>query len=319
MRALTDYSSREWLAGTPLAHRLRRARNLLVDRVYRDRRSADQEALVARLAGAGAPVLAFTVAFNMPGAISLLADAMARFVPGAALVVCDNSNDPAARAAIADICRGRGLFYCPLPPSPYRGARNGSRSHAVALNWVMHNLVRPSAPKVFAMLDHDLVPLGPVDLAALVANQPCYGMVRHSERDDGSWYLWPGYSIFDFAQVKDVPLDFGTDTPLTLDTGGQNWTRLYRRLDLARMRQATRRRVFLEDLVVPAEGDEPIERRGSMLVDDTWFHIGGAGHRVGGVSALERTQAAFAEDPDGLLARLIATAETPPHLGERRA
>lgn len=314
MRVLSDYSASEWLKAVPLAQRLRRARNVLVDRVYRDRRAEGQDALVERLAACDAPALAFTVAFNMPGAISLLADAMARFVPRSALVVCDNSTDPAARETVSSFCRERGIFYCALPPSPYRGARNGSRSHAVALNWVTHNLVRPAAPKVFAFIDHDLVPLAPADLAALVAGQPCYGLVRHSERGDAPWYLWPGYSVFDFEVVRDFALDFGTDTPLTLDTGGQNWTRLYRHLDLAQMRQALRRRVFLDDLVLP-KGGASTERRGSMLVDETWFHIGGAGHRVGGVSALERLQVAFAEDPDGLLARLVATSDTPLYPG----
>ncbi|MFG1359550.1 hypothetical protein [Xanthobacter pseudotagetidis] len=308
MRALADYTVREWLAGAPLAQRLRRTRNVVVDRIYRRRAAVGQEALVARLKGHDA--LAFTIAFNQPGAVALLADAMARFVPAAELVVCDNSSDPAARAAIARLCGERRLAYCPLPPAPYRGARNGSRSHAVALNWVFRNLVRPAAPGVFAMLDHDLVPLAPTDLSALVRGQPCYGHVRRSDRPAcGAWYLWPGFTVFDFAAVGALALDFGTDTPLGLDTGGQNWAVLYRRLDLAGLRRAKVRSVYLAD-VHPGAGATG-ERRASMLLDG-WFHIGGAGHREGGLSALERTRAAFDADPDGLFARLVATAAPPP-------
>lgn len=309
MKALASYGVGEWLSGDPLAHRLRRARNILVDRIYRDRKAEGQAELVARLKGA--PSLAFTVAFNLPGAIALLADAMGRFVPGTALVVCDNSNDPEARAAIAELCRARGLFYCPLPPSPYRGKRNGSRSHGVALNWILANLVRPAAPKVFAFLDHDLVPLAPADLPALVKGQLFYGMVRQSDRRDGPWYLWPGFSVFDYEAVKAHPLDFGTDTPLALDTGGQNWTVLYRHFDLAGLRQATRCTVYLEEAMARAKGEEGGESSRYLLTDG-WLHIGGVGHRVGGLNALERTQLAFAEDPDGLLARLLATAKSPP-------
>lgn len=308
MRALADYTVREWLVGAPLAQRLRRARNAAVDRLYRRRQAEGQDALVAVLKGRS--TLAFTIAFNQPGAVALLADAMARFVPAAGLVVCDNSTDAEARAAIARICADRGIAYCPLPPAPYRGARNGSRSHAVALNWVFHNLVRPAAPAVFAVLDHDLVPLAPADLATLVRGQPCYGHVRRSDRPGSpAWYLWPGFSVFDFRAVGALPLDFGTDTPLGLDTGGQNWRVLYCRLDRAGLRRAAVRSVHLAD-VYPGAGGAGA-RRASMLLDG-WFHIGGAGHREGGLSAVERARAAFDADPDGLFARLVATADPPP-------
>lgn len=302
MRALATYSAREWLTAAPLAHGLRRARNLLVDRIYGRRAAVGQAALVERLRAEAPEVLAVTVAFNLPEAVDLLADALARFVPGARLLVCDNSSDPTARGAIAAVCAARGLPYCPLPPSPFRGGRNGSRSHAVALNWIWKNLVRPVGPKVVALLDHDLVPLAPTDLAALVADQPCYGMVRYGSRF-GGWFLWPGYSVFDFARVAALPLDFGTDTPRTLDTGGQNWRVLYRAIDLDRLRQAENRTVHLED---PATG-----AREPCLLTDGWLHVGGAGHRVGGASALGLARDAFHADPDGFLARLLATADLP--------
>lgn len=298
MRSLADYSLREWTGGTPLAHRLRRARNLLVDRIYRGRTAPGQAALVARLAafsGPDAPPLAFTVAFNMPQAVTLLADAMARFLPGTPLVVCDNSTDPAARAAHAALAAARGLLYCPLPPSPYRGGRNGSRSHGVALNWIFANLIRPAAPRVFALLDHDLIPLARIDLAALVKDQPCYGMARHA-LDNDAWYLWPGYSVFRFDAVGRLPLDFGTDTPLTLDTGGQNWTVLYRNLDRSALPFARTREVFIPDM----DGGHPQ----SHLLADGWLHAGGAGHA--GRDAFGNVHRAYAADPEGLLAALEA-------------
>ncbi|MFG1378798.1 hypothetical protein [Xanthobacter autotrophicus] len=299
MRDLADYSLKDWLGAAPLAHRLRRARNLLVDRIYARRPAPGQAALVARLKAQGAPALAFTVAFNMPEAIALLAEAMGRFLPDAPLVVCDNSTDPAARAAIAAFCAERDMAYCPLPPSPYRGGRNGSRSHAVALNWIWANLVRKVAPPVVALLDHDLIPLAGDNLPARVAAQPCYGMARHSE-GNGAWYLWPGFSVFNYAAVKGLPLDFGTDTPLTLDTGGQNWTVLYRRLDRDTLAFAATRSVFVAD---PDSGAlEP------HLLVDGWLHAGGAGHGGRG-QVFDAVRSAFDADPDGLLARLLASTD----------
>ena len=66
MRDLADYAPAEWLALTPLAHRLRRARNVVVDRIYARRRTREQAEVVARIAAERAPVVAFTVAFNLP-------------------------------------------------------------------------------------------------------------------------------------------------------------------------------------------------------------------------------------------------------------
>lgn len=299
MRELSSYGAAEWLRAAPFAHGLRRGRNILVDRIYARRVAQGQPALVARLAQEareGRP-LAFTIAFNLPEAIELLADAMARFAPEAALVVCDNSSNPDARAAIARFCAARGVACLGLPPSPYAGGRNGSRSHGVALNWVHGNLVRPAGAKVFAFLDHDLVPLAPVDLAALVSGQPCYGMVRQGPME-GAWYLWPGLSVFDGQALTGTPLDFGTDTPLGLDTGGQNWHRLYRALDPSGLRHAETCTVHLED---PATGVPT-----AHLLADQWLHVGGVGH-AGTASALARAKAAFAADPEGLLPRLLAS------------
>lgn len=74
---------------------------------------------------------------NLPEAVALLSRAMARFLPGTPLVVCDNSNQAEARARIAAVCAARGHIYCPLPPAPLgRFSTNGSRNHAVALNWI---------------------------------------------------------------------------------------------------------------------------------------------------------------------------------------
>lgn len=300
MRDLTDYGWREWALGAPLSQRARRLRNLAIDALYARFRPPGLDVLVADLRRCRPRVLAVTIAFNLPDAIALLHEGMTRFVPGATLLVCDNSSDPQARAAIADLCRQRGIFYCPLPAAPRLHSRpNGSRSHAVAINWVWRTLIRPVAPAVFALLDHDLVPLCPDDLAARVADQPVYGMVRQGTRGP-HWYLWPGYSVFDFAAVARLPLDFGTDTPLTLDTGGQNWSVLYQHLDLSALAQASIRQVYLAD---PQTGEvEP------HLLADGWLHVGGAGHRGAGREALKRVRAAYEADPDALLPRLLASA-----------
>ncbi|TCT08001.1 hypothetical protein [Aquabacter spiritensis] len=299
MRDLPDYSLGEWARAAPLAHGVRRLRNVAVDAYYARRPAAGHAALARELAGLDGRFVAFTIAFNLPEAVALLSQGLARVHPGVPLVVCDNSDDPAARARIAALCAARGHVYCALPRPPAIGSRgNASRSHAVALNWVWRNLIRPSRPSGFALLDHDLVPLVPDDLAARVAHHPIHGMVRRGPR--GAWYLWPGFSLFDFSAVAGLKLDFGTDTPRGLDTGGQNWRVLYRRLAPSDIGRARTFQVLLEDPEVGAP--EP------FLLVDGFLHVGGAGHRGGGAAALARVRRAYEADPDGLFARLMAGA-----------
>lgn len=300
MRDLKDYSLKDWRGGAPLFHGARRLRNVVLDQVYAARRAEAQDRILADLAAVKGRFLAVTIAFNLPQAVALLSRGMRQAMPDLPLLVCDNSSDPRARKAIARLCADEGRLYCPLPPVPRVSPNvNGSRSHGVALNWVWRNLIRPARPSAFALLDHDLVPLAAESLAARLGGQPAYGMVREGTRF-GGWYLWPGYSLFDFAAVEKLSLDFGTDTPRTLDTGGQNWRVFYRRLSRADLRMARTLQVWLED----AETGEP---EPFLLVDD-WLHVGGAGHRGGGAAALERVRRAYeAEGPQALLQRLRAS------------
>lgn len=279
-------------ASTPGLHWINHARYAVLDRLYWRVPAPGQDEVVAALRALNDRPLALTIAYNVPEAVALLADAMARFLPGTPLLVCDNSTEPEARAALARIAADKGLFYLSLPAAPFVRARS-ARSHAAAANWVFRNIIRKVEPMAFAMLDHDLVPLAPVDIAALVAAQPVYGLVRWSGRTE-AWYLWPGFAVFDGAMVREA-LDFGPDRLLATDTGGRNWYALYRRLDRHALAWPKVRTVRMPE--VGGGFSEP-----KMLVDD-WLHVGGASYR-GGVAALASVRQAFDADPDGLLARL---------------
>ncbi|MFG1477139.1 hypothetical protein V5F53_00575 [Xanthobacter sp. V4C-4] len=283
------------LAQVPGLHWVNHARYAALDRLYRGRVAAGQDAVVRALSARRAETLALTIAYNVPEAVALLADSMRRFLPDTPLLVCDNSTDPEARAAHAVIAAEKGLPYLPLPPAPLVRTRS-ARSHAAAANWVFHNVIRPVAPKAFALLDHDLVALKPMDLGATVAHQPVYGAKRPSTRVK-AWYLWPGFSVFD-GSLAELPLDFGPDRLLGTDTGGRNWHVLYRTLDVKAMTWPKVRTV-----AVPEAGGGWSEPK--MLVDG-WLHVGGASYR-GGVTALGAIRRAFDADPEGLYGRLVDT------------
>lgn len=282
---------RDLLLQGPIQQSLFHARYLALDILHHRQRSPDQEKAVAALRASKAPLVAFTVAFNVPQAISLLSDAMARFHPGVPLVVCDNSDDPEAPPVIRAYCEAAGRVYCRLPRAPLV-KKFSSRSHATALNWTLHNLIVPGGVRRFATLDHDLVPLGPDDLVARLGDQPCYGYVQQHDGRSRAWYLWPGYALFDLDRIPLRKVNFGTDRMLRLDTGGRMWTTLYRHMDETRFRRAE-----IRSGIVPGFGDVKLHH-----IFDDWFHVGQVSYRDGNLNALGVMRAAFDADPDGLMA-----------------
>ena len=262
MRAAHEYGLGEWLIGLPLAHGLKRARNVLLERTFRGVRSRETDKLLAKQAGLAGGSLAISVAFNQPWVIELTTRMAKRHLDGT-LIVLDNSRDANARKKIARICADRDVPYLALPFNP---ERHPCRSHGIAMTWGYYNIVRELRPRVFTFLDHDLIPTAPFDPARLVEHQPVYGILNHSA---WGWNLWAGYCIYDFASVERYALDFNNDNPRLLDTGGRNWLEIYRYLDRSKIRFAEWRREWVRD---PADGSP----RRTSFVDDM-LHTGGAG------------------------------------------
>ncbi len=281
MRPILDYGLREWLVCDPIRHRIRRLRNIAILAAYKNRKIDRQNEIVAKLRRqVEGKVAVFTVAFNVDRTIEWLANGFAAHAPDAILIVCDNSSTAEARRKIKEVCAARQVHYIPLPSPPLRKivTTNGSLSHGIALTWIFYNLVRPLRPKVFAFFDHDLIPTAALDLQELVKNRPLYGKGSNKPNFGpwhwwrgkpiaGPWYLWAGYCVYDFTAVADYPLDFTPDNTLKLDTGGQNWTRLYRHLDPGCVRFAPVK--FIEISVEGSALSEPF-----MLVDGSLLHIG---------------------------------------------
>jgi hypothetical protein len=141
----------------------------------------------------------------------------------------------------------------------------------MAMTWIYHNVVRPLKPRTFSFIDHDLIPMEKTGIGMSVGNQPFYGVPNVSE---WGWSLWAGYCSYDFPAVCDLPLNFLNDFSLGLDTGGRNWSCLYRNFDRARLRFGGRRKTRVRD---PLDGSSrPIE-----VVDGNWIHLGGASYSNG--------------------------------------
>jgi hypothetical protein len=145
------------------------------------------------------------------------------------------------------------------------------------MTWVFYNVVRAIQPRLFAFLDHDLIPVEKISLAERLAGQPFYGNERIKT---WCWSLWAGYCMYDFASVMNLPLNFLYDFSQKLDTGGRNWSCLYQHYDRHQLRLSTSGFINVKDPITA-------EMRRLEMVDHSWFHISGIGYNDGFRSKLQ--------------------------------
>lgn len=248
--------------------KLKLARSKLVDRWYRTRPAADYVQFMASVAGLKGENVVFCIAYNSSWLIDLMIDCWRAFIDNVALVVVDNSNKARSAAEIKRTCAERGVPYLKLP---YNFEWNPSRSHGISINWVFDNIVRKLEPKTFGTIDHDCFPFRRFDLASAIAAAPLYGVRRAPGLKCEAWSLWPGYAFFQYAPLRDLPLDFSTYPEFRMDTGGANWEVLYKSIDSAdpqdRVRYAKTGVLELDGL--PAQ---------FVSIEDSFVHLGGASY-----------------------------------------
>lgn len=255
-RPLAEYDLADWSRLRPLTHTLKSWRYRLIDRMYRRQPPRAGELAAVRAAVRGRQVLT-TVAFDDPETIAWQAALVRHYVPHALYLIADNSVEAAAAEAIAAVARRTGAPYLRLPDNPWDA---GSRSHGLALNWIWHNVLRPGAPAAFGFLDDDIFPTTPDDPFAPLSTQDFYGVVRTA---GARWFLWAGLCVFNFASVRDKPLDFGQDWFIGLDTGGGNWRTLFCQADRAALREIPSRWVAFKPEIDLAAG--PLQWCGAWL------------------------------------------------------
>lgn len=265
MRDLANFSAREWLQLLPLQHGLKQARNDIWLAVYRQLRAPGFDAFMAQARRGAGRNVALVIAFEQPWALDWLLKMAAVNLADTLVLVFDNSRNSSARVELEQVCRRYGAPYLGLPANP---TRHVNRSHGLAMSWVYDNVVRHIEPRLFAYLDHDLIPVRPVNLAERMGDQPLFGLQVSSP---WAWQLWAGYCMFDFASLAGLPLNFLYDFSRGLDTGGRNWNSLYRHHDSSRLRFASS---HLQEVCSPASG----KSMQLQMLDERWLHVGGAGY-----------------------------------------
>lgn len=262
MRSLKNFSASEWLQLLPLQHALKQVRNDAWVAAYERRGVAGLQSFLDQTKAYKGRNVLISVAFEQPWALSWQLRQARRYVEDAAVIVLDNSRNTQVKRAIETVCREQQVPYLPLPSNR---TRHANRSHGMAMSWIYRNVVTPMQPKLFGFIDHDLIPLAPINVSERTGKQHFYGMPIHSQ---WAWQLWAGYCVFDYRAVAGLPLNFLYDFSRGLDTGGRNWRSLYSRYDKSRLRFATSELTHVHD---PVNG-KPAKLQ---IVDERWLHIGG--------------------------------------------
>ena len=225
-KSFQEYELRQWLRLQPLVHAIKTARYRRIDEQFLGMQAKDCDIAAIREATRGRRVLV-TVAFGDAQCLELQLFLVGGLVRHDLHIVADNSVDEASARENRSACTTSGAAYIRLPTNPWT-AKNPSRSHGTALNWVWRHVLQPAGPAVFGFLDQDLFPTQRCDPFEPLSRVAFHGDLRWA---GPRWFLWAGYCFFQYNAVSGKPLDFGLDWFAGLDTGGANWEVLYRHVD----------------------------------------------------------------------------------------
>jgi hypothetical protein len=148
-----------------------------------------------------------------------------------------------------------------------------SGSHAMALNWCYKNIIKKYYPKYFGFLDHDIIPIRPTEIIPKIRNG-LWGIIR--TKKERWWYLWPGFSFFEFEKIKQYRLNFfpthtGPSNSVFLDTGGSNYLSFYKNIRRSDVGEPENNLIDLttgQTLTPGTDSSNTIE-----IIDNAWLHL----------------------------------------------
>ncbi len=126
--------------------------------------------------------------------------------------VYDNSLDMKAAWDMEQLCARVGIRYVRVPLAeevriPRRSTLHRVRLHEHALLHASADLMNRQAP-VIGFMDHDIFPVKPTSILALVEPQGFFG-VGQRHPDSQRIYLWPGFVFFSRVWLNGRTPDFG--------------------------------------------------------------------------------------------------------------
>ena len=187
-------------------------------------------------------------------------------------VVADNSLNRKKRKLIKTVCMQQGIEYIQIPYLMtllfhYQIAV----SHGAALNWIYYHYLREKRPMRFSLMDHDIFPVRDFNMTTTLDHRDFYGVSRIKDEE---WYLWPGFSIFNYDAFTTKPDFLPRYTSKNfLDTGGGNYRQFYCRYDLKEV-------VFPQVKTIRIKNTKGLVRWCDIyhsdfvqIVDDAWLHL----------------------------------------------
>lgn len=264
MKSWTNFSWQDWCRLKPIAATLKQIRNDCVLWVYKKIKATDEDVFLQNTLRYHDQKILIVIAFEQVKVLDWLLSLSKKNLIDFQLMVFDNSKNTQSRELIRALCQAYEVPYLALP---YNYTSHPNRSHGLAMTWVFSRIISKIQPGWFGFLDHDMLPVGPISLGNMIGRQSCYGLLNEG---DDCWNLWAGYCFFEYPMVAHLPLNFLYDFSRGLDTGGRNWSVLYRRLSRSTFRFAneTKQILRLSDRYAIM----------AQVIDHAWVHIGGVSY-----------------------------------------
>ena len=185
-----------------------------------------------------------TIAFNNDAMIQLQIHLFKNYLEDDFELICaDNSDNDQIMERIRKACAETKTAYIRLPQYRLEN-KNGSLSHGMAMNWTLKNICRKKEYEFFGFVDHDVFPIRKTRILNQLQQRPLYGLIH--ERGQ-LWYLWAGFCFFASHYVKNKEMNF---LPVKgVDTGGGNWSTIYRHIPRKQMAEMPYSCSNIDDLV----------------------------------------------------------------------
>lgn len=208
----------------------------------------------------------FVVAFNKPELLEYQYQLIKKnIIDDYTYIVVDNSTDKEMRRKIETFCRENGIAYISLPKN-FLNKIGGSYSHGACLNYLCHKILVKRKTKYYAFIDHDLFPIKPYSIIEQLEKQSLFGVLR--DRGD-AWYLWAGMSFFSSSEYAPNTMDFlpmKTKQEVYLDTGGGNWSKHFKKINLTELEFPDVEQVSIR------EGNDYHLDQVQYIANGSWLH-----------------------------------------------
>lgn len=261
MKKINEFSVAEWLRLEPIKFLIKEIRNDCILFIYLKKKTPDLDSFIEKNQDLTKKRLLIIIAFEQVKVLEWLFQLANINLKDIDLIVFDNSRNLCKRKLIEACCEKYQIRYLSLP---YNYTKHPNRSHGMAMTWVFKNVIKKLKPTLFGYLDHDMLPVKPINRNLFDRNKSCFGVLNEG-RD--CWNLWAGYSFFRFSDVEKLPLNFLYDFSVGVDTGGRNWRCFYKNLAYSNFEYTNNRAISIR----LNNGFEGVVQ----LIDSSWIHIGG--------------------------------------------